>query len=70
MFERVEKTLIENLDLERPISGSESVDVEEFEQKYLDAAKVSDEQGKTDQALVYRLLAAICSFHFKFNVGL
>lgn len=57
--------LLMALDLDGPIIGITTVDCHSFESKFREAAKIADEAGNSDQALVYRLLGAISCFHFK-----
>jgi hypothetical protein len=65
MMQRVSEDVFSACDLEAPIEDRRSVECEEFERPFLDAAKLADENGQADHAVVYRLLAAICTFHFK-----
>lgn len=65
MRQPVSLEVLSKCDLEEPIKGSTCVDCDDFEAPYLEAAKARDESGEHDQALVYRLLACLCSFHFK-----
>lgn len=65
MMQPVSTEVLATCDLEGPISDSTCVDTDDFESSFLDAAKVADEEGNPDQALVYRLLAALSTFHFK-----
>lgn len=61
----VSEEALTSCDLETPILTSTCVDTDDFERQYLEAAKAAEEAGAQDQALVYRLLAAICTFHFR-----
>ncbi|MES2002263.1 MAG: hypothetical protein V4444_08155 [Pseudomonadota bacterium] len=65
MMQAVSADLLSSCDLESPIRGSECVDTDEFEAAFLSAAAEVDSAGNSEQALVYRLLAALCTFHFK-----
>lgn len=65
MMQPISQEVLTSSDLERPISGLTCVDTDYFEKPFLDAATAADEAGAPDQALVYRHLAAICTFHFK-----
>lgn len=65
LFEQVSAEMLTSCDIEGPLGQSTTVDCDEFEGPLTAAAKVADEGGNPNQALVYRLLSAICSFHFK-----
>lgn len=65
MMTPVSSELLATVDLEEPISGILTVECDTFESKFRDAAKKADEDGIPERGLVYRLLGAICCFHFK-----
>lgn len=41
------------------------VEVDDFDAAFRQAADVADKEGKHDEALAWRLYAALCSFHFR-----
>lgn len=47
------------------IGNATCVDVEAFDDAFLEAAKIADEGGKAREALVLRLFAAVSRFHFR-----
>lgn len=65
MMQSVTEEIFAKCDLEGPIAENTAVECEDFEQPFQKAAKLADEAENLDQALVYRLFSAICTFHFK-----
>jgi len=61
----VSAELLATHDLDSPIADESAVDCHKFEPKFREAAKLADEAGNPEQALVYRLLGAVSCFHFK-----
>jgi hypothetical protein len=53
------------VDLSGPIAGSDHVNCYELERAYLNAAEAAHLSGSDVDTRVYRLLAALCSLHFK-----
>ena len=65
MIELPQPEAILSADIEAPILGSRCVDTDDFEKAFRDASAEAEASGNRDQAAVYRLLADICTFHFR-----
>lgn len=64
MYEPITLEELQGADLESPILHCEALEVDAFEQLYALAVKQVEEEFPL-QAKVFRLLATICSFHFR-----